>query len=421
MHSTLNRCGIAMLHSVLNNWSVMNAARSGVFQRKLKRYVVWIVVFAGVVTATRVSAQSGADEVTPQVQQLYAEAKAAQQRNDSAAAIEKYRAILHLAPHLAPAYNNLGMLYFDQRDYGHAAQILEQCLKLNPDMPTASAMLGLSYAQMGESEKAAPLLETAVRANPADDKAGMAYVRVLINMKRYDDATPYLKSYLERNPNDQQAWYLLGKTYLQLSEDALSRINQIDPNSATAHEVAGEIDESMRNYDGALVEYKKAVDMAPKQPGTHAHMANAYWLMGKWESAEAEFRADLINDPINCTSRWKLANTMLELNGSPQDALTELNKAVDRCPSLMQARVDRARALIKLGKHEEALPDLMVAEKDSPKEPSIHFLLASVYKAQGKAAEAQQELRTYGRLQREASESVAGQASDALSIKSASN
>ena len=54
-------------------------------------------------------------------------------------------------------------------------------------------------------------------------------------------------------------------------------------------------------------------------------------------------------------------------------ALAELNQAIDRCPTLMQARVDRARALIRLGKHVDALPDLQlaVAEKsegayDSP-------------------------------------------------------
>ena len=50
----------------------------------------------------------------------------------------------------------------------------------------------------------------------------------------------------------------------------------------------------------------------------------------------------------------------------------------------MQARVDRARALIKLGKQNDALPDLLMAEQESPNEPSIHFLLSQVYKADGK-------------------------------------
>ena len=206
-----------------------------------------------------------------------------------------------------------------------------------------------------------------------------------------------------------------------MSEYSLKKINEIDPNSIVAHEIAGEIDESMHNYDVALVEYKKAIDMAPHQPGTHMHMANAYWLIGKWESAQSEFRAELANDPNNCTARWKLANAMLEANDSSEDALSELNQSIERCPTLMQARVDRARALIRLGKQGDALPDLQMAIKDSPAEPTIHFLLASVYRAQGKTAEAQQEMRTYAQLQREASEAVAGQANDANAIKNAAH
>ena len=361
--------------------------------------------------------QASEDEVTPAVQQLYAQARAAQQSGDSATAIDKYRSMIHLAPHLAPAYNNLGMLYFNQHDFSHAAEILEQGLTLNPDMPGASAMLGTSYFELGKAEQAEAPLETALRANPTDNLAEMTLSKVLIHLRKYSKAADTLTNYTQRNPRDQEAWYLLGKTYLQLSEDSLGKINQIDPGSVVAHEVAGEIDESMHNYDGALVEYKKAEEMAPHRPGTHLHLANAFWSIGKWESARGEFEAELTNDPNNCSALWKLGNTILEANGAPVDALSQLNKAVERCPELMQARVDRARANIKLGKPNEALPDLLLAGKDSPDEPSIHFLLASVYRSQGKTAEVQKELRTYGRLQREASEAVAGQANDSLNIK----
>jgi tetratricopeptide (TPR) repeat protein len=376
------------------------------------------LLFVGLMAAAAFAQSSADDEVTPQVQTLYAQAKAAQQGGDNTAAIEKYRAMLKLAPHLAPAYNNLGRLYFNEHDYSRAVQALKQGLELNPDMPTASALLGLSYVELGEDEKAEPLLEAAVRANPDDDNAEMALARSLIHLGRYNQATPYLRSYLDHHPQDQQAWYLLGKTYLQLSQDALGKINQIDPNSVVAHEIAGEIDESMHNYDGALVEYKKAVDMAPQQPGTHMHMADTFSTMGKWDSAQTEFKAELANDPNNCTARWMLANATLEASGSTEDALSGLNQAIERCPNLMQARVDRGRALIKLNRQKEALPDLLMAEKDSPKEPSIHFLLSQVYKAGGQTADAQRELHTYAQLQREASEAVAGQASDAISIKS---
>ena len=382
--------------------------------RALRLLVLGMLVFQ----VTFVKAQQGDDEVTPEVQRLYAQAKAAQQSGDSATAVDKYRAMIKLAPHLAAAYNNLGMLYFNEHDYSHAAEVLEHGLKINPNMPTASALLGMSYFQLGMNDKAEPLLRTALHANPSDNHIQMILVHILINAKKFGEATSLLNNFLERNPKDQEAWYLLGKAYLQMSEDALKKINEIDPNSVVAHEISGEIDSSMHNYDLALVEYKKAIDLAPQMPGTHMHMGDAYWYIGKWQSAETEFKAELANDPNNCLAHWKLANSILEANDPTEDALPELNRSIEQCPTLMQARADRARALIRLGKQVDALPDLLMAEKDSPREPSIHFLLAAVYRAQGKSTEAQQEMRTYGTLQREASAAVARQADDANTIKS---
>ena len=383
--------------------------------------VAFIAVALVLYAPSAAQTQGGDNEVTPAVQRLYAEANAASQGGDDATAIEKYRSIIKLAPHLAAAYNNLGGLYFDQHDYAHAAEVLRRGLELNPNMPTAAAILGMSYVQLGDNDKAEPLLRRALHANPKDDKIEMMLARMLINEKKFDEAARHLNDFLARNPKDQQAWYLLGKTYLQLSEDALKKINEIDPDSVVAHEIAGEIDESMHNYDLALVEYKKAVDMAPQKPGTHMHMGDAYWYIGKWKSAQTEFRAELKNDPYNCMAHWKLANAILEANDSNDEALSEANAAIKRCPTLMQARVDRARALVRLGKQPDALPDLLMAEKDSPREPSIHFLLANVYRSQGNSAEAQKEMQTYGTLQREASAAVAGQASDSNAIKNAAH
>ena len=373
-------------------------------------------MFFSPVTAT--FAHQADDEVTPEVQHLYAEAKAAQQYGDSASAIEQYLAMIKLAPHLAAAYNNLGMLYFDEHDYRHATEVLKRGLELHPDMPSAKAMLGMSYFQLGMQDKVEPLLRAALHADPADNNVEMMLAHILINLHKYGEAASYLNDFLERNPKNQEGWYLLGKTYLQLSEDALKTINEIDPNSLVAHEIAGEIDESMHNYDVALVEYKKAIDIDPHRPGIHMHMAKTYMLISKWESAELEFKAELLNDPYNCTARWMLADSMLEANDSSDDALTQLNQSIERCPTLMQARVDRARALIRLGRQSDALPDLLLAVKESPAEPTIHFLLASVYRAQGNAPGARQEMQTYSQLQRAASEAVAGQANDASAIKS---
>ena len=141
----------------------------------------------------RTIAAQADNEVTPEVQQLYAQAKAAQQQNDIATAIEKYRAMIKLAPHLAAAYNNLGMLYFNEHDYARTAEVLQRGLELNPDMPTASAMLGMSYFQLGEErEGRASSCARHCDANPNDDQVEMTLCRILINARKLDEATTHL-------------------------------------------------------------------------------------------------------------------------------------------------------------------------------------------------------------------------------------
>ena len=179
--------------------------------------------------------QQGNDEVTPEVQRLYAEAHAARQNGDSGTAIEKYKAILKLAPHLAAAYNNLGMIYFDAHDYPRAAKVLERGLELNPDMPGAKAMLGMSDFQLGKDAKAEQLLEAALRANPKDDQVEMVLTKVLLNEQRPREAAAKLTDFLARNPRNQEAWYLLGKTYLRMSEDALKKIDRKSTRLNSSH------------------------------------------------------------------------------------------------------------------------------------------------------------------------------------------
>ncbi len=389
------------------------------FQRFCRHPIVAFVVVGACCVCGRARAQAWDREVTPQVQQLYAEAKAAQQRGDTQESIAKYQAMLKLAPHLAPAYNNLGMLYFNDQAYAKAAEVLRAGLVLDPGMVTAEALLGLSDAKLGRDEEAKKELEKALAANPSDDRVELALVHLLIATGQENEGTQRLRDFLTRHPKDQQAWYLLGKTYLSLSEQSLAQVNAIDPNSATAHEIAGEIDESMRNYDGALAEYNKAVQLAPNQPGAHYHLGNAFWLESKWASAQKEFEAELHNDPANCTTLWKLGNSLLAENGDPATALPPLTQAVEACPELMQARVDRANALIKLDQPAKAVDDLLLAEKENPREPSIHFLLSKAYKALGKTTEEKVELETYARLQREASEATAQQAKDVTQVKDA--
>jgi tetratricopeptide (TPR) repeat protein len=357
------------------------------------------------------------DASDPQVQKFYSEAKAAAARGDLASAAESYESLLQLAPHLAPVYNNLGALYVRQKEYKKAADVLERGLKLDPKMTSASALLGISLYEMGDYPGARRRLEIALRANPKDDNAELFLANDLIKLYDWDSAATHLRQLAERQPNNQEVWYLLGKVHMKLSEQALVKLNEIDSNSVWVHEISGEIMEAMKNFDGALIEYKKAVEIAPQQPGTHYALGNAYWSLQSWDAATQQFHEELSNDPGNCMAQWKLGNIVLEQHGDAAEALGDTEKALTTCPTLVQARVDRARALLKLDRNEEAMKDLQAAERSNPEEPSIHFLLGQAYRALGRTKDAQAEMQIFSKLEESNRAAVAERAKQVIQNK----
>ncbi|MGO4881025.1 MAG: tetratricopeptide repeat protein [Bryobacteraceae bacterium] len=363
------------------------------------------------------SAQTGDGGDSPRVEELYGQAKTAQSQGDIATAIARYEEILRIAPRLGPAYNNLGALYFRQREYRKAAGVLEAGLKVSPAMPSASALLGISLFEMGEYGKARPRLESALRANAADSNAEMYLVRDLTKLGDYEAAETHLRQLAGREPKNQEVWYLLAKIHMKLSEQDLARMNAIDPNSVLSYELSAETMEAMKNYDGAVVQLKKAVEMAPRRPGTHYKLGDAYYSLSQWDSATEQFQAELSVDPANCTARWKIGAIVLERNGSPDEALADVDRALAMCPSLTDARVDRARALIRLNRNAEAVTDLEAAAKADPAEPSTHFLLAKVYRAVGRTQDAQAEMQTFSKLEESARAATAERAQEVIKNK----
>jgi len=368
----------------------------------------------------RAQAQNSSDQ-EEKIQELYGQARAAAAAGDLPEAIAKYESLLQIAPRLAAAYNNLGALYLRQREFQKAASTLEKGLKLNPKMTSATALLGIAEYEMTDYSSARKHLETALQANPKDDNAELFLANNLIKMGELEEAIHHLELISARQPKNQEVLYLLGKVHMKLSEEALAKLNQIDPNSIWVHEISGEIMESMKNYEGALVEYKKAVEIAPDRLGTHYHLANAYWLLFMWEPAKREFLAEIANDPRNCQAHWKLGDILLEQQADPQSALDEEDKALALCPESAEANEDRGRALLKLDRYEDAARSLQRAAAADPTEPRPHFLLARAYRILGRIADSESEMRTFTKLQEASQAAKANRAKETLQSKDPSS
>lgn len=336
--------------------------------------------------------------VTPEVQALYERARAAQAAEDTATAVADYEKILRLAPDLAPAYNNLGRLYYNLGKFSQAVDVLKRGLALAPEMHGAEVMLGASYFQMGRFAEAEAPLRAGVQAFPQDRFAGIMLVRTLLALHRPAETQAQLESLLKMDSKDQEAWYLLGKIHLQLSEEAFGQVQAIAPETPLAHELAGEVMESMQNTAGAVAEYKQAIAGAPNDAAARQHLAEVYWSTGDWTHAKEQYRLLLAREPGRCTARWKLANAMDEAADPAPEVLQEIDRALGDCPELPQARAERARVLLRLGRPAEAIPELKAAEKAAPEEVSLQRLLAQAYRGVGDKANAEAANRRFQQL-----------------------
>ena len=317
-----------------------------------------------------------AQEVTPAVQALYADAQAQQAAGRPDTAIADYRKITEQAPTLTAAWNNLGRLLYNAGRFPDAVTSLRQALTLQPGLPPAELMLGASLLQLSQLKEAQPALAAAVEAFPQDRFARLSYARVLTGLNQPGEAVAQLEAALATDPRDQEAWYLLAK------------VQALDPSIPLAHQMQGELMESMRNTPGAVAEYKEALAQAPNNTGVLEHLADVYWKTGDWAHARTQLGLLLARQPGNCYAHWKLGNTLAELGEPVEAGLGEVNTALEQCPEIAQARAERARLRLREGKAAEAIPDLKAAEQAAPEEASVQRLLAQAYRATGDRAQA---------------------------------
>ena len=351
-----------------------------------------------------------------QVQSLYNEAKQAQAAGDLERAIAKYQQLVQIAPRLAPAYNNLGMLYVRTRQYPEAVAALKHARALDPTLASIGPLLGIAYFETGDYPDARIVLEAAVKTNPQDGNAASLLARALLRTGDLSAAVQQLQQLTEREPGNQTLWYELGQAYMQLSQQAFTKVQSINPDSVLVHEMSGQMMVDMRNYDGALVEYNKAVAMAPHEPGTHYGLAMVYWNQNNLPAALTEFRSELQNDPTNCDAHAKIGNILLEQQQADA-ALEEASHALSQCPGLLQARVVRGEALVQQGRNAEAIAALRDVIQYDPEDQGAHFYLARAYRATGDTQAAQAELQIYTRLEAAAREHTAAEAQEVVHAK----
>lgn len=308
-------------------------------------------------------------------------------------AVAEFRKVTELEPNLAAGFVNLGQAYIENHQYSNAIEPLSHALKLDPELTAAHRLLGYALLAQGSAEQAIPHLERAqeqVALGIAQTEAG-----------QLPEAVKNLQAALAKHPNDPDLLYYLGRASGLLSKQSIDTLEANFPNSARAHQALGENYFVLRQMPQAEREYKEALRLQPNLPEVHLELGQVYAGSSQWDKAEAEFRAQTKLQPGNAEAAYRLGNALLQ-QGHVKEARAELQRADRLMPNMPETLYSLGKAASlegDAGAAEKAWTHLLSLESTGDLAAKAHFGLASLYRKQGKTADAEREMQEFQKLQ----------------------
>lgn len=342
--------------------------------------------------------------VLQQYAQRGEQALAAGRYDEAARAYEKLR---ELSPGTAEVHAQLGLVYFQQRDYARAVPTLRQALKLNPALPKADVLLAMSLSELGRFKEALPALQKGFRQT-ADGTmrrlSGLQLLRAYTALQQPGRAAEVALELSGLHPDDPEILYHSGRLFANLAYLQTMKLSRVAPSSVWMHQAAGEANESQGLYDAALREYREVLALDRGRPGIHFRMGRA--LLGRAqqggppssrEEAVKEFEDELRVDPSNANASYELGE-IYRKSGELDKAAEMFTAAVDRYPDFVEARIGLGRVLIAQQRPDLALAHLQKAIALDPTSEVAHYQLAQAYGRTGRAEEQQAALAAFQRL-----------------------
>ena len=242
-----------------------------------------------------------------------------------------------------------------------AAQLLVHSLKLDPDQDKANATLGIIYFRQKRFDEAAQLLLRAVQLNPDSAEYAMAFAQALYSGNHPHVLLVFLKSVESKFSALPEFQFALGVAYdlTSLHSAAVATLEALlRSNPRRQDEIyywLGNAYLELGRQEDAEKAYRKAIEINPKEPPYYENLATLLRGEGpeKLDALTVELKRAYQYNPDDPRVGLQLA-LCYESKEQFTDAVTLLEKAVDREPDLTTAHVALARIYFRLGKKSEA-------------------------------------------------------------------
>jgi tetratricopeptide (TPR) repeat protein len=215
-------------------------------------------------------------------------------------------------------YNNLGNAYYELGDFNNAADCYRKVIELDPSNPYAYNNLGAVLLQSGRFQEAVEPLQKSLQTDPV----GQAYSNVGI-------AYFYLKQYDKAISNYEKAVQLVPNSDMFVG------------NLAEAYALAGQTDRAQTTFEQAIALAYKELQVNPRSAGIKGRLALWYGKKGDVKQALRFIGEARAIDPNDLDLIYYQAQAQA-LSGDKANAIETLQTAFQKGqpPAIAQAEPD---------------------------------------------------------------------------------
>jgi tetratricopeptide (TPR) repeat protein len=342
------------------------------------------------------------------------EALALEQQGKNAEAEVAWRAFLKAYPSSPEPWAHLGLLEARQEHYKEAVPLYRKALVLNPAFPELRLNLGLALFKSGELKQAIqefkPLLKSQLPHSSDAQRFTILLGMAHYGLREYADAAPYLRQAAAADPQNLQLRLTLAHSCLwskqyQCVLDAYHEILTLNAESAEADMLAGEAEDELKNYNGAIDEFRAAVKADPKEPDVHFGLGYLLWGRKQYAEAASEFQAELANNPNHVQAMIYLGDAQMQLN-HPEAAMPILENSLRIDAGRELAHLDLGILYADADRQDDALRQFKEAARLAPEDVNAHWRLGRLYRSMGKKDEAKAEFDNASSITRAADDAL---------------
>jgi tetratricopeptide (TPR) repeat protein len=298
-------------------------------------------------------------------------------------------------PSSVEAYNLLGLIASNSRDYESALEAFQHALKLAPASTESHNNLGNLYAAAGNPDLAEKEFRKTLALAPGDNEGNYDLALLLMAQSKPAAAIPLLQRV---RPATLESRLNLARAYLRAgrAKDGLKQAQSLsaeDPRDLQRHFTLGLLLAEEKQYKLAEVELEKADALKPGTFEILYNLGQADLRAKDYEKAELVLNRALKTSPESADCMYLLAQVLNE-ESRPADALDLLARAHKLASENTDIIFLLARVSMGQNFFEDAIPLLESGLKIAPQRADLRAALGESYFMSGKADRAIDEFKS---------------------------